>query len=353
MRKTDAIGNVAGFHVDRDPPGTPAGTRINARFLNDALNELLGVQEVMGVPESDGSLKYVAASIIGITKRYRHEVGEPFPLLGEVKAPAAFDPDDPEAFFPAVCLDDFDTVKTVAEANYPDLVPWARAQRLVHQVGNGAATTAYAVTQWAVATNVATLTFNNIAAVNDVLAGLVEDAAVHVDEYGGTGFSDWGQTITLGAAIGNIPAGTYAINTDVDAAARTVQFAVTAANGSGAVTATAEFYRHRIAGSTTTARLFSARGRALVGAGVGELVSGLRRRSYMQGHWHLLNGSSGAIQATFNNSPISAGSAFQGNATGCVLDASTDGTNGTPRTGKNTEPRATATHFYIHVGRVL
>jgi hypothetical protein len=93
------------------------------------------------------------------------------------------------------------------------------------------------------------------------------------------GYSDW-QTITLPAAIGDIAAGDYNI-TDVDAVSRTISFAYTDSDNSGSVTATVSFYRHRIAGSTTTARLFQISEDALMSVG-NDRISMFRQLDQMQ-----------------------------------------------------------------------
>jgi len=235
----------------------------------------------------------------------------------------------------------------IDEANWPDLVPYLRARKSIFKDGITGEISSPGVTNWAIAANVGTLTFTNNADHIAFLSALLEDVTMH-GSYGA-----W-RTITLIAAIGNIAAGTYAI-TDINASSRTVSFAFVAANASGGVVATCDFYAFRIAGSTTTARVWTARGLSLMGANDanGYFVSGgLRRRGFFQGHKFNIN-------TTYNPAAFGAVYVAMANASGTPtqsaegLNPVTNGFDGTPRYAKETHSPAITVHIYIHGGRYL
>jgi hypothetical protein len=171
---------------------------------------------------------------------------------------------------------------------------------------------------------------------------MLEDKVVHGS------YSNW-RTITVGSAIGNIPAADYAISA-IDTTLRTVTFAVTASDGSGAVTATAAFYPHRIAGSTTTAREFETSDRAIISeASDGSVISGLRHRDFFQDHWHSFKSLSRVNAGTGGPS----GAANEGNPISTFGDftvqepiENADTLSGTPRTDTKTKPKALGAFVY-------
>jgi hypothetical protein len=285
-----------------------------------------------------------------------------FALLDH-KAPVAWA--DPDTYFPAVCLSDINSYADVTNAAVPDLVTYLRARKAGYRLGMAGAKTAFDVSGWAIVTNVVTLTFANTAPEIAFLLSLAEDQTVH------NSFTGW-RSVTTSVALGGCPAGDYAI-TGINAVARTVTFAYTTGNASGGAIVV-EFYANRVAGSTTTARLFAVQGRALVSANdsADEVVAGLRRRDRMQGHVHTADIHHGSDDTI----PFMIGSLNAGSATGRWANAtvagsttnytsqkltinangqstSNDGTNGPPRTGTTTDPRALGVHLYIHAGRKL
>lgn len=276
-------------------------------------------------------------------------IGEVFSLI-ERKEPAEYT-GDIDSYFPALCITDLVTHIDISETNWPDLVPYLRGKKVIFKDGMAGEISSPGVTNWSISSNVATLTFTNDADHIALLAALLEDKVSH------GGYTNW-RSVTLDSAIGSITAGTYAI-TNVNASSRNISFAFTAANGSGAVTASVDFYAHRIPGSATTARVFSARGLTIHGANDGNgyfVAGGLRRRGYMQGHEHRIYGSSGTAgadvvlpilnfnrlqDADFNTGIVPGNSMVE------------QGTNGTPRTGKETHSPALSVHLYIHGGRYV
>jgi len=352
MRKIAGPGHVNNEFKDYDPINNPTGTYIMADWANDVQRELIGIQDELSIPEADGSNKYILAAIKGLVIRHSKQLGELF-YLNKYRAPAAFDKDNPEAFFPGLCLDKGDQV--ISSANWPDLVPELRTIRLTYREGTGSADYQFDVTNWAIVSNVATLTFANNDAENKILAALAEDNLVH------GGYNSW-RSITLPSAIGDITAGEYAI-TNLDPAARTVSFAFTAGDNSGSGSWTAEFYAHRIPGSSTTARVYERPAGVLVAANDadGECIAGLRRRDRGQGHGHIFDGSNTTVDETITGGDIKVSTGGGGTnrvvnisdgntsltGTMSIDEPDTDGTNGEPRTGKTTDPRAQVGHLYM------
>lgn len=316
----------------------------------------------MIVKNKNGEIVYSAQSIQGeseytsfisdvtrISIDRSHYWGEPFPLL-EYRVPSPWYASTPDTYFPAICLTDVSTYTDLAEANWgAATIARLREIKIVFKEGMVGAISSPSVTNWAIVSNVATLTFVNNADTMACLTSLLEDEQHHGS------YSNW-RTVTLASAIGDISAGTYAI-TNVNAGARTLAFSFTAADNSGAGSFTVDFYAYRIAGSTTSARLFSARGLSIIGVNDanGYFVSGgLRRRGYFQGHLEQIvvygnvannNGSGGLIPGY--NAGDTPGQARSTSVTGAKIS---NGVDGTPRTAKETHSPAIAVHYYLHFG---
>jgi len=113
-------------------------------------------------------------------------------------------------------------------------------------------------------------------------------------------------------------------------------------------TQTAIIYTYRIAGSPTSARLLRMTGFVGVAAGDagGEVVGGFRKMDRGQNHWHLFLGSSNlAIAGGAAGRAID--SAVTSTGVNNVQNPMSDGTNGTPRTGKTTDPRTMGVYYYM------
>lgn len=346
MRKIAGPGAVGNAFVDYDAVTNPNGTVYTADYGNDVQDELVGIQDYAGIAEAAGTNEYVLAAIKKITRDMGKHVGELF-FLDTVKAAAAFDEDNPDDYFNAICLDAIEDYTDISSTNWADLVTHLRAKALTYFDGITGEKSSFDVTGWAISSNVATLTFANTTAENAILAALAEDNLVHGS------YSNW-RSVTLSAAIGDITAGEYAI-TDVDATSRTISFAFVASNNSGSGSYTVNFYENRIPGSTTTARLYQATARSLVSANDadGEEIAGLRRRDRAQGHYHEMKLNSTNPSGSYQDSAQvgSADSATPNILLGyTAVEAITDGTNGTPRTGTTTDPRSLVGHLYIHGG---
>jgi hypothetical protein len=143
----------------------------------------------------------------------------------------------------------------------------------------------------------------------------------------------------------------------ISVSARTIQVNLDSKTASGSAI---EIYRHRVYGSTTSARHFSEAGLGFYQAG-GDKISGLRRLDQFQGfqtggtiggtvRYGLLAGDGYRItgNAATNYALPDHLTTAQGAATRIIPQD--DGTNGTPRTGTKTEIEAGTLLAYIYVG---
>jgi hypothetical protein len=299
----------------------------------------------------EGVLSYSDINLLSIKNsiEYGTQMFDILPNM-EYRTPSEWDPLNPDDYFPRLCLTDFDTYKDISTANWPvTAISRLRDINIVFKQGLTGEISSPVVTNWAIAANVATLTFQNDADHIAYITALGEDEAQHGS------YTNY-RSVTLPSSIGDIAAGTYAL-TNINASTRQISFAFVAANNSGALASTVDFYAYRIAGSTTTARVFSARGLSLMGVNDanGYFVSGgLRRRGYFQGHWHTTSyfGQSAGSNRVYSSTGD--GTTIAGNTTEVHARASvTDGTNGTPRTAKETHSPALSAHLYLHLGRYV
>lgn len=236
---------------------------------------------------------------------------------------------NPSTAFPNFCMTNFEGSTSISETNWSVLVPYLRGQQLIYLEGQTGA-----VSQFSGTVAGSELTLDTNTANDDLLAALDEDLAA----FGGV-FTSW-RTVDINGTTFDITA--------IDSATRVITV-----SGSPSVgVQNAIFYPHRIAGSTTTARLISWRGRSPVGTGTTQTISGLLRRDRMQGHYHQSawsrgSGSTLAIRAGANNADITTignDTEFQ------VREPETDTVNGAPRTGIDTHGPDFATHMYIYGG---
>ena len=332
MFRTAATGNVGSRYAD-EVVGVSQGTVVEEQDKNITQEEIVNAVEGAGlsIETSPGTVEnQLLEAMEKLVAERGKQLGELF-YLDQGGDPSAWDRDNPEDYFAGVPLDEGDLDLNVA--NWPDLVPHLLARALTYNEGISGERSAFDVTDWVVAANVGTLTFANWPEELKALAALAEDNLVHGS------FSSW-RSVTLAGVIGNIPAGTYALDA-IDAVARTVTFDVTASNGSGSVTETVQFLIHAIEGSAL-ARVFEYPAGVLVAANDadGEAFAGLRRRDRGQGHRHdAFGGSSSGLSL--------ADTVTGGTNNYDVSDPIDDGINGTPRTGLTTDPRSYVGKLYL------
>ena len=238
------------------------------------------------------------------------------------------DAKSPSALFPQINLTSFSGVSTVNTTNWPLYTPYLRAIHL--KIG---ATSTFAGTASA-----STITLTDTADNNALLAALAESVA----HFGYNYTVDWDGV-------------SYAI-TNISTLTRVITVTGTPTAGAGNAT----FYPHRIAGSSTTARVFSLQGLGLIGMGDADwyFVGGLARRGYMQGHWHTFIATGNAANNIFNF--VTHGDTQNNTFTGGV--GTSDGVknpindnlgNGTPRTAKTTNGPSWSVEIYQHGGRYI
>lgn len=329
MRKINSPGNVSNLFVDYDPVNNPLGTVYSADWGNDVQTDLIRVQEFAGLPEAAGSQANVLKSIIKIAKEQAKELGEVF-SLDTLKLPTAFnatDTDTAQTYFPALCLSNINIQTTISTTNWPLLVPHLRAKQIKYLEGLGGEVSSFACS---VAGSVVTLT--NTTENNRLLVALAKWVLVHGS------YTNW-ITVTVGGvdfAITNINTTTRAIT-------------VTGSPDAGATTCT--FFPHRIPASATTARVYAHTGKSIISPNDsdGLFIPGVMMDDYMQGHWHEFfeTNNDGAIQGTIGartGANVLSASTF-------VRNPTTDGTNGTPRTGLRTHSPSGVYHLYLF-GRI-
>jgi hypothetical protein len=316
MKRTTAPNSAGGLHVDRVPGVTP-GTLGIAEDRNNLQEEVAHPIELLGIALASADQYQLEKAIIGLSK----PVGELF-FLDLDETPVNWsgarnntNPANPR-YFPAIKRWEAD--QTLDSANYPLYVPKLRAAKAKSWSGSAYVTDHTVTVAGSVATGSGT-------AWDNLLAALAEEVLVHGS------YTAW---MSL-----NIAGTDYAI-TNVNAGAHTVTVSGSPATGSQ----TAIVYPSRIAGSSTTARLYKLSGRALMSQDGSLRVAGTRRRHHFQGHKHglLLNientGGSGSSARTI------AGSVRISD------DPGTDGVNGTPITGPETEPNNAAAYLYSWAG---
>jgi len=226
----------------------------------------------------------------------------------------------------------------ILAANWPNLVTALR-----NQAASVLGVTDHAVT---VAGNVITFGVGDTA----LISLIINDAIVtkYINDGEPANFAN-GSTYAVAEAQRCITiAGTDYTITGADAVARTLTVSVNPPAGAQVATC----YAYRVAGAATTARLLRIAGFVGVAAGDagGEVVGGFRKMDRFEGHWHRIfvagAGSAIPIWSTSGANSYSAGASSVVEV-GLVAQASeNDGTNGTPRTGKTTDPRTAGQYAY-------
>lgn len=322
MVRTSAPNSSGGLFVDENPGGGVVGTTVVATDMNNHQEEIVNAILGAGLTLSGANQSQLRQAIVAMS----HVVGEL--VLSEFE-------ESPGIYFPAL---DRSVNRDISSANWPALVTKLRAVKA--KVAG--------VTDHSVTVSGSNITFPATTAANALLALLVEDAIVSNWLNSGepanfTGGGDYATAATRRTV--NIAGVDYAI-TGINTTTRVVTVSGTPASGSQ----TASCYTYRIAGSSTTARLLRIAGFVGVAAGDagGEIVGGFRRMDRGQGHKHsTTNETAGGGSTTVIARYTSASSvSVQLNTETPV----TDGTNGTPRLGKTTDPRTAGQYAYTWGG---
>ena len=264
--------------------------------------------ELLSIPTVKNSINYSKA------------IGELFTLDFPKATNYTFNPASPRDYWPAINLSSIDVTLTVDNTDIPQAsLDHLRAKYLIYLPGKSGE-----VSQWSVTVSGSDITFPNNTSANATLAALSEDKDVQ-------------GTFTNGRTV-NIDNIDWAI-TGINLVTRVVTVSGSPTTGSQ----TARFYLHRIAGSTTTARLFEVSGESFIAGGDanGYFIAGLRTRGYFQGHRHNVR-----VRAGFNSDIPSNKVSGQSGAGDNLYtlpeggDPITDGTNGDPLTRKITHSPA-------------
>lgn len=310
--KTSAPGSVSGAFVDRNVGTSTPGTTLVAADTNTWQDEICNAVQGAGYSLNASDNTQLKQAIISLS----HTVGEY--LFSTIKRAAS-------TLFPAIRIDTADV--TIASANYPDLVTALYGESVVSQ---GASSFACTISG-------SVITFPTSTAGEKLLNGLIEDSKVHGGDAETQNFTNW-RTLTVGSS-------NYAI-TAINAADRTVTVSGTPPSGSQTVYC----YAYRIAGSSTSVRLYNTNGRALMAHDDGNMLAGLRRRDYGQGHKHRFSTKTGgATTGTFNYYGFNNGDPHDSNTEPPI----SDGSHGSPRVGDRTEARGMGAYLYIWAGRYI
>lgn len=338
MKRTTAPNSVAGLHVDRIA-GVQAGTRGIAEDRNNLQEELCHLIESVGW-SLDGTDQYqLLRSVIA----QRYEVGKVIDLpykktpVTVAGSKSTTNPSNPD-YWPAIDVTDAD--HDVPSTQAPDLVTELRAY----------AATVLGSASFTATVSGSVLTFANTSANNALIRAVLNDALVQrwFSSSQSATFEGSGGDFSGGRCI-NVAGTDFAI-TAVSVGSRTITVTGSPTTGSQTVI----FYPFRIAGSTTSVRLHRLSGFVPVAAGDsdGVEIAGMRHMDAGQGHYHQpLFGSFMQAVGSGGTNTSSGGTIVQNSST--TAGPITDGTNGTPRTGKTTNPRSHARHTYYWAGRLL
>ncbi len=223
------------------------------------------------------------------------------------------------AAFPYLCMSLPDA--TLSTSNYSQaFIDVLRARKVVYDEFNTA------VSSFSGSWSGSNFTLDNNAANVAMIAELYEDWL-----YAGSPASGWRILVSNG--------------TEYNITGFTVASRIITVPGSPAGTSI-EIYLNRILGSTTSAKHFSWAGLGLYMTGQNK-ITGLRRRDQMQGHFHDLGADYLLVGGGDFARP---GGLLTGTGAYFTGAPSTDGTNGTPRTGAKTEIESSTAMLYLYVG---
>lgn len=323
MVRTSAPNSSSGLYVDENPGSSTIGTSIVAADKNMIQEELANAVEDFGLALSAGNNAQLYQVLKGC------QVGYPGALVQmEFEVPTSIT-------FPAVPR--YDADRDISQTNYPLLVPLLRAVKAkVLGVTDFASTVAGSV-----------ITLTSTAASLALVKLINEDAGVNgwLLTQSATYTPDYSTAATRRTV--NVAGTDYAI-TAVNLLTPSITVSGTPASGAQTVSC----YTYRIAGSATTARLHRLSGFVGVVAGDvdGEHVGGWRKMDRGQGHRNAPLSSSNFPVNTPGSGVISLTSGTNYALAASTGDPVTDTVNGTPRTGKTTNPRSHSLYAYTAAG---
>lgn len=301
---------------------------LDGRVTTNA-NDISGLDGRLNTAEGDisaleGRVDDIETELLSVATlqnsiNYSKVIGELFFLDFPKATNYTFNPMTPRTYFPALNLSEIDVTLTVDNTDIPQVsLDHLRSKYLIYLPGKSGE-----VFQWSVTVSGSDIEFPNTTSANAVLAALVEDKDVQ-------------GTYTNHRTV-NIDGSDFAI-TGINLVTRVVTVSGSPTTGSQ----TARFYSHRIAGSTTTARLFEVSGESFIAGGDpdGYFIGDLRTRGYFQGHYHnILGGNTRSGDVSTSRNFVQYGD-ISTQAIQIILAPSSDGTNGTPRTRKTTHSPA-------------
>lgn len=338
--RTTAAGSSGGQYLDY-VAGVQEGTLLVALDRKMPQEEICHVVEGVGQSLDVNDFYQLEKAIIARSHLVGQIIETEFKLTPVIwsAAKSTTNPSNPD-YLPVIART-VDVDVTFAQA--PDLVTKLRDE----------AAAPLGVSSWAATVSGSVITLPNTTAAIALVTQIQEDAFVQRFLTSGQSptYAASGVDFTNGRCI-NVAGTDYAI-TAVSVGSRTVTVSGSPASG----TQTVIFYPYRIAGSSTSIRLHRLTG--FVGVAQGDsdaqYIGGLRMMDRGHGHKHVTIFGTGAVFNPSNGqySPFSAKDSPTVTAAPMAEAMTTDGTNGTPRTGKTTDPRGHARFVYTWAGRLI
>jgi len=264
----------------------------------------------------EAQIAAIEVSVLKQSIELSKQLGEFF-FLPDQKDPGAWAALEPDKYFPAICLTKIDVKSDITAAVYGDFITFLRAIQIKYRKGKSDEESS-----WTATISGSTVTMPNTTASNRLLVALAKWALARGN------YTDF-ITLTVAGTDYNI--------TNINTVTREITVSGTPASGSQSVT----FYPHRIAGSSTSARVHEVSGKTVMAGGdaAGLFISGLQCLGYFQGHLMSAGIGSAYIYGGGSDANYTAGggTAQTFPTTG---DPVTDGVNGTPRTASETHSPA-------------
>lgn len=339
MKRTTAPNSASGLYQDRIV-GVQSGTTLVAEDRNNIQEELSHAIELADI-DLDGTDQYqLEKAIISLGTPLGFDI---FSSVEQTPVPYAAARSSTNPSYPRylpIISRAADADITTSQA--PLLVPFMRDKKLKIM----------GTTDFTATVSGSVLTFASTTANDAFLKAISEDALVQRWFSSGqsANYAGSGADFSNGRCI-NVAGSDFAI-TAINVGSRTITVSGSPTTGSQTVI----LYPARIAGSTTSIRLHRLTGFVPVGAGDadGQYGGMMRVMDRGQGHYHGLSSSATALLGTPAGAAANvanSGAAYNQGIT--ITSPTTDGTNGTPRTGKTTDPRAYGVYIYTWASSLL